>query len=245
MDQRLIYRNYTRKGSLPAFHIAVKETDLLIHAPKDIRSRATELVLQYRGFIESYIQKYPLFLKTLAPWTASGIFPDIIKEMADAGKNAGVGPMAAVAGAMAQFVGQDLLQEIDEVIIENGGDIFLKTNEPALVGVFAGDSPLSLKIGLKIDTARYPKGVCTSSGTVGHSLSFGKADAVVVVSDSCALADAAATAIGNEVLSEKDIQRAVSFGKQIPGVQGLLVIVKAAVGAWGDVEMVRLNRKKG
>jgi hypothetical protein len=153
--------------------------------------------------------------------------------------------MAAVAGAIAEHVGLDLLFHTDEVIVENGGDIFLKTHSPVTVGVFAGDSPLSLRIGLRINPKENPLSVCTSSGTVGHSLSFGKADAVCVISRSCSLADAAATSIGNKVESKAHIQRAIDFGKQIEGVMGIVVIVGDAVGAWGEVEMVPLEREKG
>ena len=107
-----------------------------------------------------------------------------------AAQAAGVGPMAAVAGALAEQVGQRLLKSTSEVIIENGGDIFIGARQILTVGVYAGGSPLSLKLGLRIDPAKGIRGICTSSGTVGHSLSFGKADAVCVLSDSCALADA-------------------------------------------------------
>jgi hypothetical protein len=223
----------------------VKETDLLVHASGNFKSQTVEFVLKYRGYIETFIHQHPDFEKTLHPWAETGLFPGIIEAMILAGNQAGVGPMAAVAGAVAQWVGQDLLTLSPEVMVENGGDVFIKTHKPVTVGVFAGLSPLSMKIGLKIETGAHAKGVCTSSGTLGHSLSFGKADAVCVVSDSCPLADAAATAIGNRVTSPKDIQPAVEFGSRIDGVSGILVIQGAAMGAWGDIEVVGLEGKKG
>jgi ApbE superfamily uncharacterized protein (UPF0280 family) len=142
-------------------------------------------------------------------------------------------------------VGQGLLAHSAEVIVENGGDVFLKTRQAATVAVFAGASPLSLAVGVRVGGRDRPCGVCTSSGTVGPSLSFGKADAVCVVSDSCALADAAATAIGNRVQSGRDIPGAVEFGRGIRGVAGLAVIVGDRLGAWGEVEIVPLARKRG
>jgi hypothetical protein len=165
--------------------------------------------------------------------------------MVAAGAAAGVGPMAAVAGAIAAQVGQGLLAHSAEVIVENGGDVFLKTRQAATVAVYAGASPLSLAVGVRVGGRERPCGVCTSSGTVGPSLSFGKADAVCVVSASCALADAAATAIGNRVQSGRDIPGAVEFGRSIRGVAGLAIIVGERLGVWGEVEIVALARKRG
>lgn len=244
-DDRGIYRKTITGGSLTMFHVMVKETDLLVHASGDFKRQTVEFVLKVRGYIESFIRQHPDFEKTLLPWTEPGLFPGIINAMIVAGQQAEVGPMAAVAGAVAQWVGLDLLTLSPEVIVENGGDVFIKTHKPVTVGVFAGQSPLSMKIGLNIDTGSKAKGVCTSSGTLGHSLSFGKADAVCVVSDSCPLADAVATAIGNRIKSPEDIQRAVEFGSMIDGVSGILVIQGAAMGAWGDIEVVGLEGKKG
>ena len=218
----------------------MKETDLFIHAKLDVSREAKEFVLKYRGYIETYINQNPAFLATLTPINVSEMNPAIISAMGQAGQNAGVGPMAAVAGAIAEFVGLELLQFTDEIIIENGGDIFLKTDKPVTVGVFAGDSPLSYRLGFKVDTAKAPIAVCTSSGTIGHSLSKGTADAVCVKSTSCPVADAAATAIGNHVKKRTDIKSALEFGKNIKGVEGVIIIKKEAVGFWGDLEVIGL-----
>jgi len=223
----------------------VKETDLFVHAVRNLEDAAKESILRHRGYIEAYIKEHPEFAETLTPWRMSGPAPIIIKDMAKAGQKAGVGPMAAVAGVLAESVGMDLLSYTDEVIVENGGDIFLKTDSPAAVGIFAGHSPLSMRIGLRLVSANKPVSVCTSSGTVGHSFSLGKADAVCVVSESCPLADAAATSIGNRVNSKKDIQQAIDFGQKIEGVKGLVVIIGTEIGFWGDIEVIPLNRKKG
>jgi uncharacterized protein len=201
--------------------------------------------LEKRGYIENYIKRYPEFARTLEPWRVSSFEPVIIGDMAVAGEKAGVGPMAAVAGAIAEHVGIDLLQYSREVVVENGGDIFLKSDVPVIVGIFAGKSRLSLRMGLRIESAGKPISICTSSGTVGHSLSLGKADAVCVVSESCCLADAAATSIGNRVKSKAHIQQAVDFGKLIEGVKGIVVIIEDEVGIWGDLKVVPLDLEKG
>ena len=212
MYQNRFYRKLSRKEDLAAFRVAVKETDLLVHAVKPLEAFTRESILKHRGYIETYIQMYPEFLTSLKPWRIKGPAPVIVKDMAAAGTAAGVGPMAAVAGAVAGHVGKDLLAHTDEVIVENGGDIYIHADGAVTIGIFAGDSPLSLLVGLRFEGGRRPFAVCTSSGTVGHSLSFGTADAVSVVSDSCALADASATAIGNRVRSKADIEKGIDFG---------------------------------
>ena len=240
MYKNRTYRNLIRKNKLASFNVTVQETDLFVSTAKPLVDLTKELILRYRGYIEDYIQTYPEFAKSLSPWHSNGPAPNIIQDMATAGKNAGVGPMAAVAGAIAENVGNDLLSHTDEVIIENGGDVFLKTNKPVTIGIFAGASPLNLRIGLRINSSTGPVSVCTSSGMVGHSLSFGKADAVCVVSGSGSLADAAATSIGNHVQSKTDIQPAIQFGKKIEGVTGLVVIMDDKSGMWGELEVVPL-----
>ena len=244
MAQERTYRNQVYHKRLKSFNIAVKETDLHIHAPGRMDDMAKELVLEYRRYVETYIEMNPGFETTLVPWQMPGPAPGIIVDMVEAGRLAGVGPMAAIAGAMAEYVGRNLLSQTDEVIVENGGDVFIKCNDPLTVGVFAGKSPLSLRIGFRIDPAHKPIAVCTSSGTVGHSMSLGRADAVCVVSESCALADAAATAIGNKVRMAEDIQTAIEFGRSIKNVQGILIVLDDKLGMWGDLEIIPLAEKK-
>jgi ApbE superfamily uncharacterized protein (UPF0280 family) len=239
--QKRYYRNLLSSKDRVAFRVAVQETDLYVQALKPLEDITRELILTHRGYIEKYIKKHPEFLDTLKPWRVHGPAPIIIQDMVSAGQKAGVGPMAAVAGAIAEHVGVDLLKYTDEVVVENGGDIFLKTDDPVTMGIFAGTSPLSMRMGLCIKSKEKPVAVCTSSGTVGHSLSLGKADAICVVSDSCPLADAAATSIGNRLKSKDYIASAIDFGKKIDGVNGIVVIIGEAVGMWGDLEVVSLS----
>ncbi|MCD4777635.1 MAG: UPF0280 family protein [Desulfobacterales bacterium] len=238
MHKNRTYRNLVKKNDLVSFNVVVKETDLFIHAGEILADKTTELVLKYRGYVESYINRYPEFEKTLKPWQINGPAPSIVRDMVNAGNKAGVGPMAAVAGAIAEYVGLDLLSSSDEVIVENGGDIFLKTNEPVKIGIFAGKSPLSLRIGFRIDSIKKPAAVCTSSGSVGHSLSLGNADAVCVLSESCPLADAAATSIGNHIKSKADIPKAIDIGKNIEGIDAVAIIMGDEIGLWGNLELI-------
>jgi len=236
--QERAYRNYVKATNLIKFEIIEKETDLLILAEKNLYDKSLAYVLKYRAEIERYLKANPQFEKSFSPCRAKYDAPAIIKEMANAARKAKVGPMAAIAGTMAEFVGKDLLEFTDEIIVENGGDLFLKINQPRKVGVFAGNSPFSEKIALEIEPREKPFSVCTSSGTVGHSFSFGKADAVIVIAKSAALADAAATAIGNDVKEISDIDHALKHAKKIRGLDGVLIIKDDQMGALGKIKLV-------
>ena len=234
------YRNYVRADNLIKFEVIDKETDLLILAETNLYDKAMKSVLRYRSDLEKYIATDPQFGKTFSPIAIRYNAPPIVKEMAAAARRAKVGPMAAVAGAIAEFVGLDLLAFTNEVIVENGGDIFLKINQTRKVGIFAGKSPFSEKIALEVEPRKTPFSICTSSGTVGHSFSFGKADAVVVISSSGSLSDAAATAIGNAVTEISDIDPALKIAKKIRGLDGVLIIKDDHLGALGKVKIVPL-----
>ena len=231
------YRHWVEGKDLAAFSVTVKETDLYIRAASNLERKAHRLVRKYRKQLEQYIEKDPIFFTSLKPLPSPAHAPRIVLDMLEAGRLANVGPMAAVAGAVAEFVGRELLEYSPEIIIENGGDIFLKIDRKRTVGIYAGESPLTGKLGLEINPRDTPLGVCTSSGTVGHSLSFGKADAVVVIAGSATLADAAATAICNKVSQPDDINSAIELGRNIAGVKGIVIIIGSSIGVWGDVKL--------
>ena len=234
------YRNYVKAENLIKFEVIEKESDLLILAEKNLYDKALAFTLKYRTELEKYIASDPTFLKTYSPHRVRYDAPPLVKAMADAARRAKVGPMAAVAGAIAEFVGRDLLAFTEELIVENGGDIFLKISQPRKVGIYAGASPFSEKIALEVEPRPEPFSVCTSSGTVGHSFSFGKADAVVVIAKSALLADAAATAIGNVVKEVSDIEAGLKQAKKIRGLDGVLIIKDDQLGALGKVKIVPL-----
>jgi len=231
------YRHRIKDTDLVSFQVTLKETDLFIRAEKNLKSKAKRLVLKYRSQLERYIERYPAFLSSLEPLPIEKTAPVIVKVMMKSSVLAGVGPMASVAGAIAEFVGSELLPFSSEIIVENGGDIYIKSRKKRVISIYAGESPLSGKIGLEIDGKDTPLGICTSSGTVGHSLSYGQADAVVVVSNSTPLADAIATATGNLVTKQEDIQKGIDFAKEITGLNGLLIIKGNQMGLWGDIKL--------
>lgn len=233
------YRSWTEGGELVFFEVVEKETDLAIYARWKLEEQARAAVLTVRQDLEEYIGRDRRFFESLDPVDVKEPAPAIVKAMASAGRRATVGPMASVAGAVAEAVGKELLQYSDEIIVENGGDIFLATASRRTLGIFAGeDSPYTGKLAIEVGPAPGGLGVCTSSGTVSHSLSFGKSDAVVIISEDAALADAAATAAGNLVRSPDDIPRGIERARSIEGVTGALMIVGDRMGSWGSIKLV-------
>lgn len=240
------YRQLLNGAGLVSTKVRIEETDLHILADYDVTEEATDLILQYRAQLERYIVKNPQFCATLDPLAPDKTAPPLIRDMLAAGAQAGVGPMAAVAGAVAEYVGKGLLASTTcEVIVENGGDIFLQRRKDCSVAIFAGESPLSYKVGVRVPAAQMPIGICTSSGTVGHSLSLGDADSVTVLSSSTPLADAVATRLGNEVGRERGgktgLLRALEKAKEISGIVGVVVICGELMGATGDLELIEIN----
>lgn len=237
------YRSLHHQGDLVHFQVSILETDLDIGVKRErfspeLIACAEEIIKTQRLLLEQYIERDPLFRTTLKPYLVQSDAPALAVEMAQAAQQAGVGPMAAVAGAFAQMVGKALARRSRDVIVENGGDIFLRTARPRKVGIFAGTSPFTNKIALEIQPQQTPLGICTSSGTVGHSLSFGKADAVIILAPATPLADAVATATGNLVQTAEDLQKAVDFAAAIPGVIGAVAIKEDKLAAWGQVKLV-------
>jgi hypothetical protein len=235
------YRERMRAPDLVGFQVCIRETDLYLLAQRDLTEEATRAVKRLRTTIEAWIESNPEFATSLAPLAYPPDAPRIIREMCAAAEAAGVGPMASVAGAIAESVARALAPLSPEVIVENGGDTYLIGNRERVAAVFAGESPLSNHIGLVIPPGRLPLAVCTSSATVGPSLSFGKADAAVVVSPNGALADAAASAVGNRIQTADDLPAAVELGSQIEGVVHVVAILGDRMAAWGELALRKLG----
>lgn len=245
-DNREAYRRCHGKPGLTGFTVTVRETNLNIQARTDqtglreLKSHAVQTILKHRQYIETHIQAHPEFATALTPLPDPGPAPAIVTDMTDGAGIAGVGPMAAVAGAVAEYVGRELLPLSDEIIVENGGDVFVRSDTDMTFSIYAGQSPLSMKTGIQVSRREEPFAMCTSSGTLGHSKSFGRADAACVLARSCALADAAATALGNRVQNPEDIEGAISAGRAMAGIQGIVIIAGKQIGLWGDLQLVRL-----
>jgi len=232
------YRKRIRARGLTSFHVAIKETDLWISADVNLEKETRDLVFDCRQQLEMYIRMNPEFAITLSPYGKDPYAPSMVREMIKITSQLGVGPMASVAGAIAQYVGMGLIKLTDQIIVENGGDIFLKANRALTVSILAGNSPLSETFGLSIPVKQMPLGICSSSATVGHSLSMGIADLVCILSPSAPFSDSAATAIGNRIKRKKDLLKIVDWANKIKGILGGVVIVEDRMATWGDIQLV-------
>jgi ApbE superfamily uncharacterized protein (UPF0280 family) len=235
-EQR-VYRNRMVAEGLISFRVVVEETDLIVSAADYLNRYVTDRVCEYRKQIKAV--ENPTFFTSLMPFPDDSAYPPIVRHMIKATERCGVGPMASVAGAIAEYAGRDLLEVSQEVLIENGGDIFLRSSRTRKIGVFAGTSPFSNRVSLIITPDETPMGICTSSGTVGHSFSYGKADAVVALSKDTLLSDAAATAVANLVHSKDDIPEAIEMAQNILGISGIVIIIGKYIGIWGNVRLTK------
>ncbi|WP_340111423.1 UPF0280 family protein [Maribellus mangrovi] len=238
------YRTQFNTERFKGFEVKHLETDLWVGVdPGSFDEKMEGLVLEkiksLRKIFDKYIEEEPFFKKSLKPFQPAEIAPAEAKEMAHAAEKAGIGPMSAVAGLFAREVGEEIRRNfsVKELLIENGGDIYLFLQDELVLSVFAGESILSERIGLVIPAAANAFGVCTSAGTVGPSLSYGKADAVVVVCEDILLADALATALGNLVKSPDHVQKVINKADKYPEIQSLLIICEDKIGIKGENEI--------
>jgi ApbE superfamily uncharacterized protein (UPF0280 family) len=237
--QERFYRSLAAPEGLESFEVRIRESDLLVFAERRLEELAYRALAQARGEIERHIERQGEFARALEPCEVAEGAPGIVRAMADSGLVWSVGPMAAVAGAIAERVGRTLLGESGSVIVENGGDVFLSLPRRATLRLYAGEgSPFTDRIVFEVPESPRGLGVCTSSGTVGPSLSFGCADAVVTVADSCSEADAAATAIANRVKSPSDVAAVVRETSQSGRLRGVLVTGGDRLGLWGEIRIV-------
>ena len=231
------YRSYCKDTN---FHLEVeyKETDLYISCDRYIEKELVrKIVKEYYWQIEEYIKKKPLFLHSLSPLQFDEEAPLIVQDMLRASSLAGVGPFSSVAGAISYYVGKRLLKFCDELIIENGGDIFLKINEDKRIGLYLGGEVWCNTVVLKVKRREYPFGICSSSSVIGHSLNFGKAELVTVISKSPIVADSFATGFSNRIRKENDVKTVIREAKKIPLIEGIVVAFGGKIAIWGDVEI--------
>lgn len=245
--QPRLYRSALKNGISASFTVIYKETDLWVSVPEQhgeerLKNYIYGRVVDLRKQMDGYIRIDPGFLAALEPYPVPEDAPAIVKACSLAGELAGVGPMAAVAGAFSQAVAEDAVSEfgVNEIIVENGGDIYAYFRKPLALSVYAGGSPLSGRIGFEIDPSLSPIGICTSSGTVGHSLSFGKADAVTVLSTNATVADAFATMLCNRVKSTADIAPVLELSAAYEALSGTIIVLGDRVGARGNIKLIPL-----
>ncbi len=235
-------------SDITSYEVVYKETSLFIKSPKNFSSLILRNLISIRKPLEKYIKQHPEFLTSLQPIEVKKNSPKIVLHMAETAKIIKtVGPMASVAGTIAEFLGNKIIKVIEKeslkkfLIIENGGDIFAYIDEPITVGIYAGENSVFTKnLGIKISLLNQPLGICTSSGNIGHSLSFGNADAVTIISNSVSFSDALATATCNLIKTEKDLESAVEFAKKFEQTLFVCVIKNKSFAVWSKINNIEL-----
>lgn len=204
---------------------------------------ATREIVRQRAILEAYIRRHPLFRSSLEPVAAGADAPEVARRMARAANAVGVGPMAAVAGAMAQLAAEAAIGAgAEEVIVDNGGDIYLKTVDPVIIGLFPGETEGIGRLAFSLQASDTPLSICSSSGKMGHSLSLGQCDLATVVAKDAALADAAATLAANLVRAVGDVEPALNRIVSIEGVSGVMIVKDGHAGLAGKLpELVKMR----
>ncbi|TIH15335.1 UPF0280 family protein [Marinifilum sp. JC120] len=228
-------------GNEISFQVVVEQTDLFIVAEKDLSEQALNAVHEIRGILNAHFVLNPDFATSLIPVAVPEDVHPVIKAMADSARACGVGPMAAVAGAVAQFVADQLLPFSPNVIAENGGDIYMHSTNPRKIGLLS-EPDSGAKIGLTVEADDFPLSICSSSGTIGHSLSLGNGDLVTVRAKDARLADTAATSLANLLKSPADVPLVIEKARALAehGLDGVFVQYDSKIGAWGDLELIAL-----
>lgn len=238
------YRESFSSDGRKSFCVRFLESDLLIEVDDasykpEMDDNIKEWLVGLRRLVDAYILIDPSFKTSLVPHDAMPCAPDIVKRMSKVSNRTGIGPMSAVAGAFAEYVALRIKENFpcSDVLVENGGDIYADLTSDMDISVFAGQSPLSGKVGLHIPARDFPLGICTSSGTVGPSLSFGCADAMMVVCRDVALADSYATALANKVHSVNDLQPVIDSVSENEDILSAIVVKDDRMAMCGRYEL--------
>jgi len=236
--ERDIYRCSIRNKEKYAWLVSYYYTNILVSSNKNIKGRIEKPLKKVYEILDACIENDPSFLKSLSPIVIKPYFPDIIKEMCTRSAVFNVGPMAAVAGTVNTFLASYLQKYCDNLIIENGGDIYIKAERDLNAGIYVKNPNFKNRVAIRIDEKDMPCGLCSSSGTFGHSFSMGKCDLAVVLAKSAITADAAATAFANSISCENDIPDSIDRFKEFEDIKGLLAIKNKRIGAWGNIEFL-------
>lgn len=239
MYQQRFYRKEFSKG-WHTYEVSIKETDIFVESidPLD-KTKIYQSVEKYRKELEDYIEVNPEFQHRLSSFSLKSPSSSMIKEMVEKTSLLDVGPMASVAGAIAEYVGKGLSYFSSQLIVENGGDIFIKKRGSVLLGMYAGENSFINDYAISLENNSSYLGVCSSSSFLGHSLSLGNLDLACVVSNSVIFADALATKLANMVNDDEDIEKALEFSKKFDYTQAVLLVRKEKVGIWGQIKLVK------
>lgn len=236
------YRKRTaRHADEVVFQVVVEETDLWVTARAglpDLPDRIAAYVTELRGQIKAWMLLAPDFRTSLVPVPTPDNAPEVARRMAHGADIAGVGPFAAVAGTVAQMVAERFAPVSPDIIVENGGDIYICSRRDRVVGLLP-DPASGEMIGVVVKAADCPVSLCSSSATIGHSLSLGVGDIAAVRARDASLADAAATLFGNMLQGPDDVARVTERAATMAhlGIEGVYAQCGGRVGIWGNMEL--------
>jgi len=230
MSHKRTYRTFTYWEAV--FRICCEKFDAV-----------TAEIVRQRRILAEYIGRHPDFRRSLEPLELLDGAPDVAQSMARAAQLVGVGPMAAVAGAMAQCAGMAALEAgAREIIVDNGGDIYICAVEPVIIGLKTGTAELADRLAFSLQADDTPVSICSSSGKMGHSMSLGECDLATVVAKDTALADAAATKAANLIKAVDDIDPTLENITAIEGIDGVMIVKDGRVGLAGKLPpLVRIK----
>lgn len=237
------HRGY-RAGVHPAvdevsFQVVVEETDLMVVAHEDLSRELATRTAELRGQVKTAIALVPAFGTSLVPIEVPDTSPPMIRAMAEAAKVCGVGPMAAVAGTIAEYAARSFMDRSPNILVENGGDLFLCSTRRRVAAILADPSG-GASLGVALEPEVFPCSLCASSATIGHSLSLGRGDLVVARSANASLADAAATALCNLLKTPDDLARATDKAQEF-GLDGIFAQCGGQITVWGAMELVAVE----
>jgi len=216
-------------------HFQHKETIVTFLCDKSFIHKGIDALKNARRILEDYCERDPEFQKSMVSYEPMADAPALVKRMAIESGKMGIGPMASVAGTFADAALFEMIQSgATDCVVDNGGDIACLIEQPITVGIYSGQDGMN-GLAFEIEPRNEPLGICTSSGTVGHSFSYGKADAAVVLSKNIPLADAAATALANGVKGSEDLENCFQCLESIPDIEGALVIYHDQFALWGQL----------
>jgi ApbE superfamily uncharacterized protein (UPF0280 family) len=234
-----VYRSKVRSRNRYNWRILYKYSDILVSSDKNVGDRLKKLVKEIYSILESHIKENPSFQKSLSPLESKPRYHPVIQKMCIKSAVFNVGPMATVAGAVCDFLAGGLDKCGRCLIIENGGDVFIKSDRDVNLGVYLKDKHFADKLYLRVRKDYMPCGLCSSSGSFGHSLSMGKSDLVTVLAESTISADGAATSVANSINSSEDISKTINSYKTIKDIRGILIVKDDKLGIWGNIELIK------
>lgn len=234
MYQERFYRQQV--SSKYKLEVCFLQSDILICSDKEIdKAIADQALKNYYRQIEACIEKNPAFRTSLIPLNEDIESPAIVRDMLSASKLSGIGPFSAVAGAVAQHLGQGLLKFCSEIMVENGGDIFLKINDDKILSVYSGSKPESIT--LKIRKRAHAFGIASSSASIGPSLNFGNAEVLTVIAKDAIIADTFATAFSNKIKKPADVDKVLKEAKKLDFIEAMVIVFGGKAFLQGDIEL--------